>query len=89
MREIAAQFGSDPSNITAKVDRLLELGLVERLDDPSDGRIKLISATAKGRRLSAELCSSREWLAEVLGRLGDDEVETVKTALDLLLRHDG
>ncbi len=86
MRQIAAQFGSDPSNITAKVDRLLALGLVERLDDPADGRIKLISATDEGRRLSAELCSSREWLAEVLGGLSDDEVDTVNAALALLLR---
>jgi DNA-binding MarR family transcriptional regulator len=86
MREIADQFGSDPSNITAKVDRLLELGLVERLDDPQDGRIKLIAATEAGRRLSAELCSSREWLADVLGRLSDDEVDTVRSALALLLR---
>lgn len=86
MRDIAEQFGSDPSNITAKVNRLLALDLVERLDDPLDGRIKLISATEQGRRLSAELCSSREWLAEVLGRLSADEVETVQSALDLLLR---
>jgi DNA-binding MarR family transcriptional regulator len=88
MREIAQQFGSDPSNITAKVDRLLELGLVERLGDPADGRIKLITATDKGRRLGAELCSSREWLADVLGGLSTDEVETVQTALALLVRHD-
>lgn len=88
MREIAGQFGSDPSNITAKVDRLLELGLVERLDDPTDGRVKLITATEQGRRLAADLCSSREWIAEVLGRLGDDEVETVGAAFELLLRHE-
>jgi DNA-binding MarR family transcriptional regulator len=87
MRDIAEQFGSDPSNITAKVDRLLALGLVERQEDPADGRIKRIAATEEGRRLSAELCSSREWLAEVLGRLSDDEVETVQAALGLLLRH--
>jgi DNA-binding MarR family transcriptional regulator len=88
MREIAEQFGSDPSNITAKVDRLLQLGLVERLDDPADGRIKLVTATEQGRQLGAELCSSREWIAEILGRLSDDEVDTVQTALTLLLRHD-
>lgn len=86
MREIAEQFGSDLSNITAKVNRLFELGLVERRSAPDDGRVKLIAATPAGERLSAELCSSREWLAGVLGRLSDDDVQTVKDALALLLR---
>ncbi len=86
MREIADQFGSDPSNITAKVDRLLHLGLVERRADPADGRVTLIAATDTGRRLCADLCSSREWIGEVLDRLDGTEVETVKTALALLLR---
>ena len=88
MREISDQFGSDPSNITAKVGRLLELGLVERLDDPVDRRVKLITATDSGRTLAARLCSSREWLADVLARLTDDQVETVNTALALLLQRD-
>jgi DNA-binding MarR family transcriptional regulator len=88
MREIAAQFGSDPSNITAKVDRLLELGLVERLADPDDGRVKLIAATPKGVGLSATLCDSRAWLARILGDLEPAEVAQVKGALELLLRDD-
>ncbi len=86
MREIAEQFGSDPSNITAKVDRLIELGLVERRPDDADGRIRLIAATPAGVDLMQRLCASREWLASVLERLSDDEVETVRAALGLLLR---
>ncbi|MEU5562188.1 hypothetical protein [Micromonospora musae] len=35
---------------------------------------------------SADLCRSREWLASVLTGLDDDEINTVKTALRLLLR---
>ena len=80
------QFGSDPSNVTAKVDRLLELGLVERLADPGDGRVKLVAATPKGVKLSARLCDNRAWLARVLGDLDSDEVDQVKGALELLLR---
>lgn len=88
MREIADQFGSDPSNITAKVDRLLQIGLVERLPDPDDGRVKLIAATPKGIELSATLCDSRAWLAHILGDLKPAEVDQVKGALELLLRDD-
>jgi DNA-binding MarR family transcriptional regulator len=85
MGEIADQFGCDPSNITAKVDRLVELGLVERRPSPEDGRIKLIAATEKGIKKSSDLCHSRTWLAQVLGRLDDGEIDTVRRALDLLV----
>ena len=39
------------SSMTAAVDRLEGLGLVERRDDPSDRRTRLISLTPKGTRL--------------------------------------
>lgn len=84
-RKIAEQFGCDPSNISSKVDRLIELGLVERQPDPSDGRVKLVVATPEGVALSARLCHSREWLAEVLGDLDDSQVEIIRTALELLM----
>ncbi|TDK24493.1 MarR family transcriptional regulator [Arthrobacter crusticola] len=86
MREIAEQFGCDPSNITAKADKLLELGLVRRFADPRDARIKLIGATDAGFEMSKNMCESREWIAEVLASLTDDELTTVRTALQLLTR---
>jgi DNA-binding MarR family transcriptional regulator len=84
MKEMAAQFGCDPSNLTAKVDRLIALGFVERRTDPEDGRVKLIAATPEGVAASAALCHSRDWLAEVLGDLSPEEAETVQVAFDLL-----
>ncbi|CAO5186143.1 DNA-binding transcriptional repressor MarR [Frankia sp. AiPs1] len=87
MKELAAQFGCDPSNLTAKVDRLIALGLVERRPDPRDGRVKVIAATAEGTAASAALCHSRDWLAEVLGRLSAEEARTIETAFDLLINH--
>jgi DNA-binding MarR family transcriptional regulator len=86
MREIAEQFGCDPSNITAKADKLLQLGLVRRFVDPRDARIKMIGATDAGFEASKKLCESREWLAEVLGSMTDDELSTVRAALQLLTR---
>jgi DNA-binding MarR family transcriptional regulator len=85
-REIADKFGCDPSNISGKVDRLVELGLVERRVDPHDGRVRLIAATDDGVALATKLCQSREWLAGVLGGLRPDEVETVHRAMELLAR---
>lgn len=84
MREIATQFGCDPSNITAKAQRLLELGLVDRSPSPDDARVALISATAAGAETARRLCSGREWLAGTLERLDDAEIATVHAALELL-----
>ncbi len=86
MGEIAEQFGCDPSNITAKADRLVELGLAERRPDPSDGRVKLIAATPEGVQMSKQICDSRDWLSQLLAGMTDDEVETVQQALRLLTR---
>ncbi|QFR96322.1 MarR family winged helix-turn-helix transcriptional regulator [Streptomyces tsukubensis] len=86
MRQIAHQFGCDPSNITGKVDRLVALGLVERRPDPRDARIKRVVATDKGRAKAVRLCERRTWLSTALGRLESDEVAHVQHALGLLGR---
>jgi DNA-binding MarR family transcriptional regulator len=84
MTEIAARFGCDPSNITAKVDRLLSLGLVERIGDPVDGRVRRVAATANGRDLAATICSSREWIADTLAGLSEDQLTSVAEAFTAL-----
>src|SRR5262245_55267060 len=55
MRELAERLYLDPSNLTALVDRLEALGLVERQADPDDRRVKRLVITSKGTRLSDEI----------------------------------
>jgi DNA-binding MarR family transcriptional regulator len=55
MRELAERLYLDPSNLTALVDRLEALGLVERQADPDDRRVKRLVITPKGIRLSDEI----------------------------------
>ena len=50
MGEVADELGYDASHITALVDRLESLGLVERQGDPHDRRVKRIVLTPAGRR---------------------------------------
>lgn len=84
-RRLAAHFGCDPSNVSLIVDRLVERGLVERLPDPGDRRVKLVTATAEGRELAARCCEDREWLGPALARLEPAQVDAVHDALRLLL----
>jgi DNA-binding MarR family transcriptional regulator len=66
MSMLADAKGCDPSNVTGLVDRIARRGLVERLADPDDRRVRLLSLTPEGRRirrsidqeLARELCKS-------------------------------
>jgi len=51
--EICTRMASDPNTIAALVERMQADGLVKRKVDPQDRRARLISATAKGRKLYA------------------------------------
>ena len=48
MRDLAERLYLDPSNLTALVDRLEDLGLVERRADSEDRRVKRIVVTPAG-----------------------------------------
>jgi DNA-binding MarR family transcriptional regulator len=52
---IAEQLGVDRTVMTYLLDDLEAEGLIERLADPSDRRVRRIAATAKGRAQLAEL----------------------------------
>jgi len=51
MRAFAEDLSCDPSNVTGLVDRAERLGLVERVPDPRDRRVRMLTLTTKGRRL--------------------------------------
>ncbi len=51
MRAFAEELSCDPSNVTGLVDRAERLGLVERVPDPGDRRVRILKLTAKGRNL--------------------------------------
>jgi MarR family transcriptional regulator, organic hydroperoxide resistance regulator len=55
MGRLANVLHCDSSNITWITDRLEERGLVERLQDPRDRRVKLLALTEEGQRLRTEL----------------------------------
>src|SRR5450432_3453740 len=70
---------------TRVVGSLEELGYVDRVDDPSDGRACLIEVTAQGRRTLEELWSERTaGLSGRIGRLSADQVALLDHALSVL-----
>ncbi|MGH6653676.1 MAG: MarR family winged helix-turn-helix transcriptional regulator [Actinocrinis sp.] len=87
MSRIAAVLRCEPSNITGLVDRLTARGLVTREPSPTDRRVKLVTATAQGKKLSAEVWAGLDFAAEPLGALTDAERETLRDLLRRIEQH--
>ncbi len=77
---------SAPS-MSRTVSGLVDAGLVDRADDPTDGRQVILSLTSKGRGTIRDTRRRRDqWLALRLERLTDDERLVLAEATALLER---
>ena len=56
-KALAERLSCDPSNVTPFVDRLEEVGLIERRIDRKDRRVKTLTITAAGRRMREQMLS--------------------------------
>jgi DNA-binding MarR family transcriptional regulator len=52
---LAKELGVQPPMVTMMADTLIELGLIRRLPHHTDGRVKLLTTTPKGKRLAKEI----------------------------------
>lgn len=75
-----------PPSMTRVIASLADLGFVDRTAHPDDGRQVLVSVSEAGADLlEKERRASREWLAQRLATLDDDDRDTLRTAADLML----
>jgi DNA-binding MarR family transcriptional regulator len=75
-----------PPSMTRVIASLAELGFVDRVAHPDDGRQVLVSVSDSGAELmEAERRASQEWLAQRLECLGAGERDTLREAADLML----
>lgn len=81
-RTLADRLHCDPSNVTFLAHRLVERGLLERVDDPGDRRVRALTLTAEGRAARERLGRA---LQAALERAGVDE-DTQRALLTLLAR---
>ena len=84
---IAQQLGVDRTVMTYLLDDLEREGLIERLADPNDRRVRRIAATPKGRARLAELSERlSEAERQALAGLGEEEQVTLRTMVNRLAR---
>jgi DNA-binding MarR family transcriptional regulator len=85
--ELAAAEQVRPATMTRIAQSLVEDAYARREQDPNDGRVVRLSATAKGKRVMQEGRERRVAnLARLLERLSADEVARIHEAAELVER---
>lgn len=75
-----------PANVTGIVDRLIEQGLVRRVESAQDRRVAALEATDDGKTLMESLDQlAAEHLVLILGDLGERELEHLNLGLAAFL----
>ena len=77
MGELADALGIDRPNLTTLVDELEERGLVRRRPHPTDGRVKLVEATRKGKALARRADDILSTPPEALASLDREDLRTL------------
>jgi MarR family transcriptional regulator, organic hydroperoxide resistance regulator len=57
MRQVAVRLDCDASNVTGIVDRLEARGLIQRVSDAADRRVKYLTLTHEGKRVRDSLAA--------------------------------
>ena len=85
VKGMALKLGVAKSRVTKLIDNLLKKGLVSRIDDPKDARIRLISLSPKGKMLADQIEEFQEHLyQEILLQLQIQERTEIISHLGVL-----
>ena len=83
--EIGGQLGVTNAAASQAVDRLVQLGLIERTEDPEDRRAKRLALTQKGRALVEKGVRARsQWIESLTDALTPEQQNVIVSALTLL-----
>ncbi|GAB3855203.1 MarR family transcriptional regulator [Micromonospora andamanensis] len=85
MGELAVELLCDASNVTQLVTRLEARGLVARVPDPDDRRIKRVSVTPAGHDVQRAVRRAFEFPSERIGLLTDQEQRQLSGLLGKVL----
>ena len=83
--EIGEQLGVTNAAASQAVDRLVQLDLIERTEDPEDRRAKRLALTQKGRVLIEKGIEARsKWIEGLTDALTPEQQNMIISALTLL-----
>ena len=85
MSEVGRALGASASTATGIVDRLVERRLVERVRDQGDRRAVLVRLTPDGQQTLEQIAAlTNAHMRTLLTRLSEEELETVRRAMEIL-----
>jgi DNA-binding MarR family transcriptional regulator len=83
--EIGEQLGITNAAASQTVDRMVQLGLIERTEDPDDRRAKRLALTQKGRTLMEKGIEARsKWIEGLTDALTSEQQNMIISALTVL-----
>ncbi len=83
--QIGNHLGVTNAAASQLVDRLVQLGLVDRSEDPNDRRVKQLALTDSGQDLIQQaVAARRRWMERLTDSLSAEEQAPISTALSLL-----
>jgi len=83
--EIGEQLGITNPAASQTVDRLVQMGMIRRTEDPLDRRAKRLELTLEGRALIEKGVDLRsQWIETLTDNLSAGEQELITSALTLL-----
>lgn len=84
--DIGSDLGVTNSAASQMLERLVQLKLIIRSEDPSDRRVKKIVLTDKGRQILKEgNLANRNWLEDLARKMTPQEQDQVKKSLVILI----
>ena len=85
MSEISERFDVTAAAASQLVDKLVQAGYIERTEDPSDRRAKLLKLSTKGAKLVDDGTQERyRWMDDLASTLSMENQKKVADALEVL-----
>lgn len=84
--DLSEHLGVSNAAASQMLDRLVEEGMISRIEDPEDRRMKRITITEDGTTILEESLFARlDWLNELGNRLTEEEKEQLTAAMRLMI----
>jgi DNA-binding MarR family transcriptional regulator len=83
--KIGEEMGVTNAAASQAIDRLVQMGFIERTEDPSDRRAKRLALTSKGRAVIEKGINARsKWVEGLTDALTPEQQDSIISALTLL-----
>jgi DNA-binding MarR family transcriptional regulator len=84
--DIGSDLGVTNSAASQMLERMVQLKLISRSEDPTDRRVKQIVLTDKGRQIIEESSMAFQiWMENLAGSMTSDEQKQIRDALIILI----